>query len=142
MDWLTHAGYNNTFAVPRLVRFVNERIDAGEIPRDATLFMPGESKGHLLECRFLPDGSRYGQRWVSELLRAGGDYEKMRRHVREQGIEYLVWNYGYLEWCLRNTETDPGAMGYSVHHFEQFQETYVDVLYGGQRSGMGLGRLR
>jgi len=140
VEWLMEIGYNGMIQFPSVIRQINTWIDEGAIPRDATLFMLGESKGNLLQCRHLPDGSRYGQRWVSEILRTGGDYDELARDFEERGIRYFVWNDGYLGWSVLNTSVRPEEVAFSLYHFGQFLQRHIEQVR--RIPGMGLGKLK
>ncbi len=140
IQWLSKAGYNDQRVTPRIIRSFNEKIDAGQIPRDATVFMVGEEKGNLLKCRFLPDGSRYAQRWMAEFLRAGGESERLMRNLEQQGIEYFFWNYEYLNWCLARQNMSHDQAAVSLYHFDQFRSQHIDIIY--ELGGVGYGRIK
>ena len=135
LDWLARVGYNGAAVAPKLARFVRGAQARGEIERDAMVLLVGEEKDEPFECRVLPDMSRDGYRWLVEMVREGGDYERIRASLRAQGIGYVAVNFGYFTWVLRSMPMDLRRMAnrsfleFSLFHLEAFLKRYGKALW-------------
>jgi hypothetical protein len=138
--WLKQVGYNFTPPIAYAAEQINAFLAHGRMPKDSLILMVGEGKGRMLDCDFLPDSSWFAHRFVAELRRAELDHHVLARNLREQGVTHVLYNHGYYEWVMSDTNTARSRLAFALTHLERFLEAHGTRLYQG--GGIQLFELR
>ena len=120
LHWVEQVGYNGAVDMVRLSGHINERIRTGTLSEQTILFMVGEGKGLHLLCGFVPDSSREGYPWLVELIKAQGDLDRLAESFRQHHVKYVIFNQGYLDWCLENARIRRDELTFSLYTLRQF----------------------
>ncbi|MHC5065165.1 MAG: ArnT family glycosyltransferase [Planctomycetota bacterium] len=143
IEFLQRVGYNQADkAMPKVIGIINGAVAAGTIQPDWSVFMIGEGKGHLLDCRYRPSISAGGKEWIVELYNAGWEYEQLAQNLRARNIRYLLINQGWLDWNLQNLQVGKRRMTVTLHTLNQFLEEYAILESEADLGTMKLYRLR
>jgi 4-amino-4-deoxy-L-arabinose transferase-like glycosyltransferase len=142
IDFLCHAGYNGARWTPPVLAFINRQVEEQRIPAETAILMVGEGKGERLRCRYLPDASPPGYRWVVEFLKAGGDATALKQRLRRQGIGYLLINVEFIRWSYHFSEAgfDTRYLKPTFYFLIEFAKNHCTPVY--ERDGIWLGRLK
>jgi hypothetical protein len=133
LEWLENTGYNGIKGMPEMIEYINSQIDEGNILPDDIIFMVGESKGHLIKCRYLPDSSRWAIQWLEELIKFDIDYEKIHQSFKRRDIKFILFNAGYTQGVAENYAWRREPLIFGVFHLLRFLEGYTDILYSENR---------
>ena len=128
MHWLAQTGYNKAEDMARLAPAINAQIRRGAVPTDTVFFMIGEGKGGDLLCRYIPDSSREGYPWLVELIKADGNLDRLARSFRRRRIGYIIFNQGYLDWCLHNAKVRHDELTLSLHMLRRFLRRHARAV--------------
>ena len=129
IEWLKHAGYNFTTAMPFAIERINHDIETGRMREDAVVMMIGEGKGRLLDRPTLPDLSWFLQRWTIELILADGSHEHVAESLRGQGVTHVLYNRGYYDWVLRKTRTPIDEVAFAMFELERFLGDHATLVF-------------
>jgi len=128
-EWLENAGYNGIKGMPETIEYINSQIEKGAVSPDAIIFMVGESKGYRLNCRYLPDSSRWAIQWLEELIKFDSDYEKIHQRFKHRDINYVLFNAGYAQGVAENYAWRREPLIFGIFHLVRFMEEYTDIIY-------------
>ncbi len=143
IEYLQRVGYNQADkAMPKVIAHLNQAVARGTIQADWSVFMIGEGKGHLLECRYRPSISAGGKEWLVDLYNASWDYQQLAVNLRARDIRYLLVNQGFLDWNLQNLRVGKRRMTVALYTLNQFLETYAILESEADLGTMKLYRLR
>jgi hypothetical protein len=129
IEWLEQVGFNFTPPMAYATEQVALLVESGEMSEDCRILMIGEGKGRLLPCDYLPDSSWFAHRFVAELRNAELDYEKLAEQLRTQNITHLLYNRGYYDWVMTDTETARSRLAFALTHVERFLDAYGRPLF-------------
>ena len=132
LQWLAQAGYNRVTASIDFLGAMNDLHAQGTIGETDTLLMVGEAKGHLLPVSYLPDNSEVGRRWLDFLARHNADLDAIAAELTEQGVTYLVFNYGYVAGNGQQVERLRNHSILTVHHVDKFVRRHGQIIYNHQ----------
>jgi len=129
MSWIAKVGYNSTPAMPRAIKNINGFINKGIMSPKDLILMVGEEKGYLLNCKFIPDNSRYGSTWAKRMIQAKEDYQRLLANLQKDGITHILYNRGFYSWVLRKTKVNRDFIAYSLYTLERFLKKYTRTIY-------------
>jgi hypothetical protein len=143
IEYLQRVGYNQADkAMPKVIELINTAVAAGTIAPSWSVFMIGEGKGHLLDCRYRPSISAGGKEWLVELYNASWDYQQLAVNLRARDIRYLLLNQGWLDWNLQNVRVGKRRMTFTLHTLNQFLTDYAILESEADLGTVKLYRLR
>lgn len=133
LQYLDRVGYNGAIGMPRIVRWLNARVASGELAPDQRVFMIGEAKGHLLDCRYQPSTSNSGAEWLLEYLAADQDVAKLARSLWDGGYRFVLVNHDWIRWNFTNARVRHRQLAAALHVLREFQSTQAEppVFRGG-----------
>lgn len=133
IEWLKNTGYNRIKGMPETLEYINGQIEKGIISPNDGIFMVGESKGHLLTCRYFPDSSRWTIQWLEELIKFKTDYEKIYRSFKSRDINYILFNAGYAQGVAENYAWRREPLVFGIYHLLRFMEKYTVITFSENR---------
>ncbi len=135
LGWLEQVGFNFTPPMAYMTGEIARRVADGRMPADCNIWMVGEGKGRLLPCRYAPDSSWFGHRFVAELHAADLDPARVAMSLREQGVTHVLYNRAYYDWVMTDTDTSRSRVAFALTHLERFLDAHatLQVEAGGLR---------
>ena len=113
--------------MPRLAAHVNQSIEAGQISRQAKIFMIAEPKGWLLKCGYLPDASWDMYSWRVTLMRNELDYRRIDREFAAAGIDFMIVNNRLLRWCI-GQGVSRDAVRFGTYHLLRYLQRRGEII--------------
>ncbi|MFG0317211.1 MAG: glycosyltransferase family 39 protein [Planctomycetota bacterium JB042] len=128
LSYLGRVGYNGEVHVPRLVKWLNDQVDAGRVPPDARVYMLAEAKGHRLVLPYTPTLSNSFAEFFVELKNFRMRRGKLAASLLERGYHFLLVNRGWVVWSVRHSAVDRPVLQATMHQLDLFLDKHCRLV--------------
>jgi len=128
LEWLSIVGYSGAPGMVRLTQMMNQMVREGHADPDEVVFMVAEGKGKDLVCRYHPDPGNNCVPWLTEVVLADGDLDRIAQSFADRRVRFVVFNVGFLSWCLRESVGSRALIGFALDTLDQFLDRNAELV--------------